>query len=63
MERIKFFLMIFTIENLNIQVLIWDYFLFILIKRIAFQQLQVDSVMSLIALHLNLRFLESILVR
>jgi len=32
--------MIFTIENLNIQVLIWSYLQSLILKRIALQQLQ-----------------------
>jgi len=32
--------MIFTIENLNMQVLIWSYLQSLFIKRIALQQLQ-----------------------
>jgi len=32
--------MIFTIENLNMQVLIWSYLQFLFIKKITFQQLQ-----------------------
>jgi len=32
--------MIFTVENLNMQVLVWSYLQFLRIKKIAFQQLQ-----------------------
>jgi len=37
-EQILF--MIFTIENFNMQLLIWSYLKFLLLRKIAFQQLQ-----------------------
>jgi len=50
--------MIFTIENLNMQVLVWSYLQFLLIKKMPFNNCKVDYLMSLIDFHLNLRFLK-----
>ena len=51
---------------LKIQLLIWSYLQFLLIKKLYFNYCKIDCVMSLIALHLNLRFLQvhfSVLIR
>jgi len=51
--------MIFTIENLNLQILIWNYLWFLVIKKKSyFNNYKVDCVMSLIAFHIKLIFLK-----
>jgi len=49
--------MIFTIENLNMQVLIWSYLRSLLIKKLHYDNCKVDYVMNLIAFHMKLSFL------
>jgi len=58
MERIKYF-MIFTIENLNMQVLIWSYLQSLFIKRIALQQLQGGLCNEFDSFSCEIKFFES----
>jgi len=51
--------MIFTVENLNMQVLIWSYLQSLFIyKKLHYNNCKVDCVMNLIAFYVKLRFLK-----
>jgi len=50
--------MIFTVENLNMQMLIWNYLQSLLIKKLHYNNCKVDCVMNLIDFHVKVSFLQ-----